>query len=114
MGEGALGPLETLVALREIWHGQVGERNHAGGPREGMAQELVMVVRKATWRGGNPGISHSRKTLVTHPWSWRARGITPEHQNEGCREWGPRKRPNPELGDTLASYTPIPVHPPPC
>ena len=59
---------------RHLWPGQAGEWNHAGGPGEGMTQELVMVVRKATWRRGNPGISHRRKTLVTHPLELEGQG----------------------------------------
>ena len=83
MGEGALGPLETLMALRGLaWSG--GRMEPCRWPRRGDDTGASDGGQESHVAWGQPGISHSRKTLVTHPWSWRVRSITPEHQNQGC------------------------------
>ena len=83
VGEGALGPLETLMALRGLaWSG--GRMEPCRWPERGDDTGASDGGQESHMAWGQPGISHSRKTLVTHPWSWRVRSITPEHQNQGC------------------------------
>ena len=106
VGEGALGPLETLMALRGLsWSG--GRMEPCRWPRRRDDTGASDGGQESHVAWGQPGVSHSRKTLVTQPWSWRVRRITPEHQNQGC--WS-----RDQERDPIQSWvTPWPPTPPP-